>query len=88
MNRLAGGIGVVVLAMLGLPMLVVPDVLLGIFIDDPQTIEVGRLPLQVATVISGAGRQIRSRPRWKSCSARRITVLTSSRAFKKASSNG
>ncbi len=49
---------VVVLGLAGLPMLVVPDLLLGVFINDLATIEVGRLPLQIvgATIaIDGVG---------------------------------
>ncbi|MBW2455093.1 MAG: MATE family efflux transporter [Deltaproteobacteria bacterium] len=49
---------VVVLGVVGLPMLVIPDLLLGVFIHDPATLEVGRLPLQIvgATIaLDGVG---------------------------------
>ena len=40
-------IGVVVLAVIGLPMLLFPGTLIGAFIDDPETIAVGQMPLRV-----------------------------------------
>jgi MATE family multidrug resistance protein len=51
-------IAVVVLAVLGLPMLLIPDQLLGFFIDDAATIAEGSMPLRVvgATIfIDGIG---------------------------------
>jgi len=43
-------VAVVVLGVAGLPMLVIPELLLGVFIHDPATLEVGRLPLQIVGV--------------------------------------
>jgi putative MATE family efflux protein len=40
-------IGLVVLVVLGLPMLLVPDAILGVFLHDPHTRELARVPLMV-----------------------------------------
>jgi multidrug resistance protein, MATE family len=44
-------IGVVALACLGLPMLLLPDLILSVFIRDPETLAIARLPLRLV----GAG---------------------------------
>lgn len=40
-------VAVCVLAILGLPMLLVPQLLLGVFLTDPAAVELGRIPLQI-----------------------------------------
>ncbi|MBT8143872.1 MAG: MATE family efflux transporter, partial [Gammaproteobacteria bacterium] len=39
--------GLVLLTVLGIPMWLTPDLILGVFIQDPATIEVGRLPMRL-----------------------------------------
>ncbi|MCA9636848.1 MAG: MATE family efflux transporter, partial [Myxococcales bacterium] len=41
-------VGVILLGSLGLPMLLVPDAILAIFIHEPHVIEVARMPLQIS----------------------------------------
>jgi putative MATE family efflux protein len=41
------GVGVVTLMMLGIPMVLIPDAILGIFLHEPGTRELARLPLQI-----------------------------------------
>jgi len=41
------GVGVVTLAMLGIPMVLVPDAILGVFLHEPATRDLARLPLQI-----------------------------------------
>lgn len=56
-------LGVGVLATLGLPMLLAPELLLSLFIDDAATIAVGSLPLRVvgATIaVDGVGQVLQS----------------------------
>ena len=40
-------VGLVLLTLLGVPMWVTPDLIMGVFIHDPQTMEVGRLPMRL-----------------------------------------
>lgn len=40
-------VGLVLLTALGVPMWLTPDLILGVFIQDPETIEVGRLPMRL-----------------------------------------
>lgn len=44
------GVAVALMALLSLPMLFVPDSILGLFIHNPQTIAISRLPLRVFAV--------------------------------------
>ncbi len=40
-------VGLVLLTVLGIPMWLVPDLILQVFIHDPLTVEVGRLPMRL-----------------------------------------
>lgn len=40
-------VGALVMGALGLPMLVVPDLVLGVFLHDPETLALARLPLRI-----------------------------------------
>jgi putative MATE family efflux protein len=44
-------VAVVGLALLGLPMWLVPDLVLGVFIKDPETLEVARLPMRLVGLL-------------------------------------
>jgi putative MATE family efflux protein len=51
-------VGIAVLAAIGLPMVLAPDQLMGLFVSDPQTIELARFPLRLmgATIwLDGCG---------------------------------
>lgn len=41
-------VGVIVVILLGAPMVLLPDLILGLFIQDPATVALGRAPLQLA----------------------------------------
>ena len=47
-------VAVVVIVAIGLPMIFIPDTILGVFIREPTTIETGRVPLQVIGATIGA----------------------------------
>ncbi|NNF66777.1 MAG: MATE family efflux transporter, partial [Gammaproteobacteria bacterium] len=40
-------VGLVLLTVLGMPMWLVPELILSVFIHDPATVEVGRLPMRI-----------------------------------------
>lgn len=44
------GIGLVMLALLGVPMWLSPDLILGVFIHDPATLEIGRAPMRLVGI--------------------------------------
>jgi len=56
-------VGIVILGTLGLPMLLIPDLLIGIFVDDAATIAVGTLPLRIigaSIAIDGIGQVLQA----------------------------
>lgn len=48
-----GKVSVVIVGALGLPMLLVPDLILGVFLHDPQTVEIARGPLRLVGATIG-----------------------------------